>query len=111
MTTYALAEIPEKLGSIERTSYRIARNGHPEGHTFWQREDAEAMLTGWQRLPEGYHLDYIQTGEGWRFRASKHGLKSSPSADIEKVIAWVAEHVDTVQRRAATRTATATRPV
>jgi hypothetical protein len=102
--TYTLAEIPERLGEHERTVYRIARDGRPQGERFWNRQTAEQMLAGWQRLPEGYLLSRIQTGGGWMFKASKDGWKSAPSAYIEKAVAEAEVHRAAAAQRAAART-------
>ena len=70
-TAYTIAEIPETIGNLQRTVYRIARDGRPQGATFWNRETAEQILAGWQQLPEGYHLDRVQIRDGWTFAVSK----------------------------------------
>jgi hypothetical protein len=100
-TTYGITEETKTISGNTRTTYRITRDGQPQGETFTSRDLAEQMLTGWQNIPAGYFLSRIQRGrQGWMFEVSKGAWKTS-NADIDKVIRWANEHLATEPNRIA----------
>lgn len=96
--TYGIEESATGQEPYVRTAYRITRNGIPQGEQYGQREIVEQMLSGLQRLPEGYLLSRVQRRGDWAFQASK-GTWRTWGTDVDRVVELAAEHLAAAPER------------
>lgn len=103
---FGIVEVVRGKGDCARTYYRITRNGNEQGADFWNPAIAEEMLAALQRLPQGYHLSYVQGRKGdWLFQASKGSWKTSwgsasAEAEVQAAIRHLAATPEREQRAA-----------